>query len=664
MSNGLFYSMGLDPRQFIGGLDQAKNALGGMSSPIGSLTKLVGGLTTAFAGLGAAAVAINALKDAADFEKISTGLNTILKSTAATSALVRQLAELGAQTPLELPDLAQGARSLLAAGAAANTVTDELRMLGDVAAAADAPLQQIVDLYAKARGAGKVQGDIFQSFNAMGIGKPIKQAIADMKGLPVGLLEDMASKGEISFSDLSRAIRKSTADGGMFFNAMKDQSTTTWGLISTLKDNFNALLRVFASPTNDALKPMLQGAITKLDQLRGSAEVYVSAIGIAFKNGKLGDFLYNSLAMGFGKAVNYGYAQFIGLRNAIGGFNLIGSLTNSNIWQGIAMMGKSAMLTIVGGFQNALYDMWDNFVSGMGYVMRDSLGIGKTSSAARASAASNMAGGADVLFKGENGRQTIMSPMEAGVALIKAGMGQAASDFKNGAEGAAENFARGVKIAGKLVNDKQFEQNNAGLMNFARLQGVVAAQNDKKALDAQGKGLQAQTQPLLDQFLAKILGGAAGAGGGAGGGVGAGIGGAAAAGATKRLNPLQEAARAFTRLSSSEFDKFNTDPFANNGKGAKFNTEDTFQRFLKSRPDLKNRVAAFGKKFNLNPDALSLGEGLSQLPASMLPKVPKAALPENRFQQGNNGKRELSTVEKILQSISQNTEALRGLKVK
>ena len=86
MSNGLFYSMGLDPRQFIGGIDQAKNALGGMSSPITGLTKLVGGLTAAFVGLGAGAVALNALKDAADFEKIATGLNTILKSTAATSA--------------------------------------------------------------------------------------------------------------------------------------------------------------------------------------------------------------------------------------------------------------------------------------------------------------------------------------------------------------------------------------------------------------------------------------------------------------------------------------------------------------------------------------------------------------------------------------------------
>lgn len=659
MSNGIFYSMGLDPRQFIGGLDQAKNALGGMSSPIGSLTKLVGGLTTAFAGLGAAAVAINALKDAADFEKISTGLNTILKSTAATSALVRQLAELGAQTPLELPDLAQGARSLLAAGAAANTVTDELRMLGDVAAAADAPLQQIVDLYAKARGAGKVQGDIFQSFNAMGIGKPIKQAIADMKGLPVGLLEDMASKGEISFSDLSRAIRKSTADGGMFFNAMKDQSTTTWGLISTLKDNFNALLRVFASPTNDALKPMLQGAITKLDELRGRAEVFVGAIGIAFKNGKLGDFLYNSLSLGFAKAVNYAFAQFMGLKNALSGFNLVGSLTDSKLWDGVTLLGRDSMARITASFAAGFMQATNTVIGAMGNGMAAKLGLKGFSADTIAGMQKHSEIGMVAHANGKWGMGR-----ELGIEMITQSLQQSGQSLKKGTDEAAARFVEGVAKAGEMIATGPLEKANAGLMNAARLQGIVAAQNDKKALDAQGKGLQAQTQPLLDQFLAKILGGAAGAGGGAGGGVGAGIGGAAAAGATKRLNPLQEAARAFTRLSSSEFDKFNTDPFANNGKGAKFNTEDTFQRFLKSRPDLKNRVAAFGKKFNLNPDALSLGEGLSQLPASMLPKVPKAALPENRFQQGNNGKRELSTVEKILQSISQNTEALKGLKVK
>lgn len=178
----------------------------------------------------------------AQMETYVTNFTTMLNGNAeAADNLVSSLQALGAETPLAITDLTNAAQTLLAFGAAeADTMTDTLRMLGDVALGDANKLQSLSLAYGQMVSTGKLQGqDLLQMINA---GFNPLQELSEMGYGTVADLKEQMSKGTISVEMVRAAFEHATSAGGKFYGAMEASSKTFSGQLSTLEDNATALI--------------------------------------------------------------------------------------------------------------------------------------------------------------------------------------------------------------------------------------------------------------------------------------------------------------------------------------------------------------------------------------------------------------------------------------
>lgn len=181
-----------------------------------------------------------ALKAAANMEKMETGFVGILGSGEKASALVKDLFEFTATTPFQLEGVARSAKQLLAAGVASEDVTNQLQMLGDISAAATIPLSDMSQIFAKIKNKGKAMTEEILQMSDRGI--PVIDILSKEFGVAKNAIFDMASKGQISFKMMERAMQNMTKEGGFANKAMILQSKTLSGVFSTLKDNVNLMM--------------------------------------------------------------------------------------------------------------------------------------------------------------------------------------------------------------------------------------------------------------------------------------------------------------------------------------------------------------------------------------------------------------------------------------
>ncbi len=78
----------------------------------------------------------------------------MLKSASSAKSLLGELKTFADQTPFEFPELRDAARQLLAFGFEAHEVQPELKKLGQLAAALQAPIGELANVYGKSRSKG------------------------------------------------------------------------------------------------------------------------------------------------------------------------------------------------------------------------------------------------------------------------------------------------------------------------------------------------------------------------------------------------------------------------------------------------------------------------------------------------------------------------------
>ncbi len=333
-------------------------------------TALKVGVGAALAG-GAAAmgVGVKAVNAAADFEQTKVAFATLIGDAGKAEQTLAKLRELGAETPFEFPELADAGRKLIAFGESADSVPETLRRIGDVSAGVQAPVNEIAELYGKAR----VQGRLFaEDINQLtGRGIPIIQELAKQFGVSDSEVKKLVESGKVGFPNIERAFIDMTSQGGKFAGMMEAQSKTTSGLFSTLKDTINEVFLTLGTPINDAIRPLVEqaiGLVQKLTPLAAEAgkrvKEAVMFVIAAFKSGQLLDLVTSGLKLAFAVGVN---ALVNGFRTAIEFFwNL---LTDGAMWKSLG----TTLLGLVAGFGAALLNAFQTPIvylqSGMEWVV-------------------------------------------------------------------------------------------------------------------------------------------------------------------------------------------------------------------------------------------------------------------------------------------------------
>ncbi len=247
-----------------GSSKQVKNLSNNMNDADGASKKLGDGFTVlkgAMANLASQAISkvVDGFKSlvggAVDYQKsmeyYTTSFTVMTGSADKASETVQKLAEIGAATPFDMPQLADATSLLMNFGFSADDAVDSMMMLGDISQGNADKLNSIARAYGKMNSAQKVTLEDINMMIDAGF-NPL-QEISEKTGESMQSLYDRVSKGKMSVDEITESMKRSTSEGGKYFQSMDAQSQTLDGRLSTLSDTINSKL-------GEALQPILQKA--------------------------------------------------------------------------------------------------------------------------------------------------------------------------------------------------------------------------------------------------------------------------------------------------------------------------------------------------------------------------------------------------------------------
>ena len=160
----------------------------------GGLTVLAGAVAGVATAMGAATVA--GIKYNASIESYQTSFEVMTGSADKAAQVIERLKKVGAETPFELPQLADTTQLLMNYGFTADEAMDSMMMLGDISQGSADKMSRIAMAYGQMSSAGKVSlEDVKQMIEA---GFNPLQEISESTGESMSSLYDRISKGTIS----------------------------------------------------------------------------------------------------------------------------------------------------------------------------------------------------------------------------------------------------------------------------------------------------------------------------------------------------------------------------------------------------------------------------------------------------------------------------------
>lgn len=330
---------------------------------------------------------------AVDYQKsmeyYTTSFTVMTGSADKASETVQKLADIGATTPFDMPQLADATSLLMNFGFSADDAVDSMMMLGDISQGNAEKLNTIARAYGKMNSAQKVS---LESINMMiDAGFNPLQEISEKTGESMQSLYDRVSKGTMSVDEITESMKRSTSEGGKYFQSMDAQSQTLDGRLSTLSDTINSKL-------GEALQPILQKAADEwipnvtnaidnmdIDSVVSVIDEIISGVGDLFGFIMDNGATIISLVAGIGTAMlTWKVASMInGVVGAVKAFKvanegasvaqaLLNSVMNANPIMLVVTLLAGLIATIITlwntneGFRNAVINVWNAFKETVG----------------------------------------------------------------------------------------------------------------------------------------------------------------------------------------------------------------------------------------------------------------------------------------------------------
>lgn len=256
-----------NPSGFNAGAQQVSQGLvkinADFDSTIAKMAAFVGGfaaIRAAISGLGWG------VKLAAEAEKANIAFEVLTGSAAKAKKVLDEIRAFEAATPFEFTELRTASQGLLAFGVDSKNLIPTLSMLGDISAGTGSRIEELAELFGKA----KVQGRLFQQdVNQLtGRGIPVIQEFAKQFGVLDTEVRELVEQGKIGFPQMEQALKSLTSAGGLYYELTAKQSQSLLGRYSTLKSSVDAL----ATSIGDVLAPaagmMVNEGIKLLDWLK------------------------------------------------------------------------------------------------------------------------------------------------------------------------------------------------------------------------------------------------------------------------------------------------------------------------------------------------------------------------------------------------------------
>lgn len=254
IAGSLTYDTKLDTKGFESGLNKISSTGVAIGNLMSDVIKQVAQTISDVAKMG---VEYNA-----QIETYQTALTTLTGSAEKANKIIEQVKKDAAATPFEVASLVKGNQLLISAGLSAEQARDDILALGNAISATgggEEELSRMVINLQQIKNVGKASALDIKQFAYAGI--DVYGLLADYTGKTREEVTDL----EISYEDLTGALKFASQEGGKYFNAMEKQSKTFNGQLSNLKDNFMAFLGEATIPLftflKDEVLPIINGIL-------------------------------------------------------------------------------------------------------------------------------------------------------------------------------------------------------------------------------------------------------------------------------------------------------------------------------------------------------------------------------------------------------------------
>lgn len=210
----------------------------------------------------------------AQIETYMTRLTTLTGSVEEANSILEQIKKDALATPFEVSSLTQAESLLLSTGLSAEQAREDILALGDAVSASgggNAELQRMAVNLQQIKNVGKASALDIKQFAYAGI--DIYGLLADS----MGITREEASKMDVTYEMLSKALQKASNQGGKYYKAMEKQSKTYNGAMSNLKESLDVLKGTLSKDLFNALKGIIPPLTQFIDWL-GKNKAIVEAI--------------------------------------------------------------------------------------------------------------------------------------------------------------------------------------------------------------------------------------------------------------------------------------------------------------------------------------------------------------------------------------------------
>lgn len=282
MSDKLHFAVNLDNSELRKDAKESRNIMKGIGDSavsegnrIDSTYKKIGGAMAAlFTAQQASQLIRSIVQIRGEFQQLEIAFSTMLKSGERADKLMQDLVKFAVETPFGLQSSANAAKQLIAYGSAAETVVDELRMLGDVAAGTGQQIGDIVYLYGTLRTQGRAYTMDIRQFAGRGI--PIYDELAKVMNVAKNEVNDLVQAGRIGFPEIEQAFKNMTSASGMYGGLMAKQAESVTGRIEQLKDAIDVMFNDIGRSSEGLTYSVISGAASIVENYEKIGDVLIT----------------------------------------------------------------------------------------------------------------------------------------------------------------------------------------------------------------------------------------------------------------------------------------------------------------------------------------------------------------------------------------------------
>lgn len=220
----------------------------------------------------------NVIKVRSEFQKAGVAIETMLGSKSKADALMQQVKQIAASSPLEFSDITRATQQMLSFNIAAEDAPKYIKAIGDVSMGEKDRFNSLSLAFSQMSASGKLMGqDLLQMINA-GF-NPLAE-MSRTTGKSIAQLKDEMSKGAISAEMVQQAFIDATSAGGKFFGMSENAAKTISGQMSMLSDAVNAAF----NEVGEKSEGIITGTIEATTTLVKNYEKIVEAVGLLVAN--------------------------------------------------------------------------------------------------------------------------------------------------------------------------------------------------------------------------------------------------------------------------------------------------------------------------------------------------------------------------------------------